>query len=38
MSLTEEQKEEMRELVYAGRKIAAIKVCREITGLAACRT
>ena len=33
MSLTEENKEEIRELMYAGQKIAAIKLCREITGL-----
>ena len=33
MSLTEEQKEEIRQLMEANQKIAAIKVCREITGL-----
>ena len=33
MSLTEEQKEEIRNLMDANQKIAAIKVCREATGL-----
>ena len=33
MALTEEHKEEIRELMYAGQKIGAIKLCREITGL-----